>query len=111
VAAAVVTPTINRKTVWGDRRVHFVTLAVDTGDYAAGGIPVSATNVGLNSLENVLFQGAMIDVAATPTALIPRWNAGKIQLFEAATAGASFTEKPAEAMGAGCTVDVIAIGY
>jgi hypothetical protein len=68
MANPVVTPTINRKSVWGDRRVNDVTLAFDTGTYVAGGIPITAAMVGLNVIDFVLFKGAALEVAATPTA-------------------------------------------
>lgn len=113
MAAVVTTTTVNRKSVFGDQRVVSATLAFDTGDYAAGGIAVTASQFGLVTINELLFQGAVLDVAATPTALLPRWNAStsKIELYEAAGAGLSFTEKPAEAMGTGATVRVLVIGF
>jgi hypothetical protein len=113
MAGVVTTTTINKRSVFGDRKVVNATLAYDTGDYAAGGIAVTAAQFGLTVIEAVLFQGAALDVSATPTALMPQWNHGdlKVRLFEAAAAGASFTEKPAEAMGAGASVRVLVIGY
>jgi hypothetical protein len=113
MAAVVVTSTINYKGVFGAKKVAAATLAFDTGDYAAGGIAVTPAHFGMSHITAVTFQGACVDVAATPTALIPRFvaSSSKIQLFEAATAGASFTEKPAEAMGAGATVAVFVIGH
>jgi hypothetical protein len=115
MAAAVTTTTLNKTTVWGTQRVVDATLAYDTGDYAAGGIAITPQQFGLTFIHSVLFQGAVLDVAATPSALVPRWvpssaTAGKIQLFECAGAGASLTEKPAEAMGTGATVRVIVLG-
>jgi hypothetical protein len=116
MAAVATTTTINRNTVWGDRHVVSATLAFDTGDYAAGGIAITPAQFGLAFIDDVLFEGAVLDVSATPTALIPQWNrtsavAGKIRLFEAAAAGASFTEKPAEAMGSGASCRILVIGY
>lgn len=112
MAAVVTTTTINKQTVWGTQRVVFATLAFDTGDYAAGGIAVTPAQLGLTALDEVVFPGAFTNVSATPTGLIPQWVAStsKIRLFEAAAAGADFTEKPAEAMGAGANVRLIAIG-
>lgn len=115
MADVITTTTINRKSVWGDRRAVSATLAFDTGDYVTGGIPVTAAQFGLSVLDEIIPLGAALDVAATPSALLARWvysaSAPKIQLFESAGAGASLTEKPAEAMGTGATMRVLAIGY
>lgn len=112
MAGIVTTTTITDKFVWGNKRVHFATLAFDTGDYAAGGIAVTPGQFGLASISSVLFQGAVIDVAATPSALLPRFSPtnSKIELYEGAGSGASFTEKPAEAMGTGAKCHVVVIG-
>lgn len=117
MAAVVVTATINRKSVFGDRRANMVTLAFDTGDYAAGGIAITPAMVGLKYIDMLQIEGAVTNVVATPTGLLGQWVpdaspsvGGKIRLFEAAAAGADFTEKPAEAMGSGATVRVLAIG-
>lgn len=113
MAAVVTTTTINRKQVWGTDRVFFCTLAFDTGDYAAGGVAVTPAQFGLSAIHAIMFTGASLEVAATPTGNIPRYNAatGKIQLFQSAAADAPFAEKGAEAFGAGATLDVVVIGY
>lgn len=114
MAAVVTTTTIDRKTVWGQDRVHFCTLAFDTGDYAAGGVAVTAAQFGLNVIREIIFPGAAIEVSATPTAQIPYYNpsTSKIVIFQGAgVAGDPFPEKAAEAFGAGAGVRLIAIGY
>lgn len=111
---AVTVTQIGRRTVFGDRRVGIYDVAL-SGNYATGGEPVTAANFGLNFIDVVNVCGAVTDVAATPTALLGQYVAatgstGTIRLFEAAAAGASFTEKPVEAYGTGSTVRVMVIG-
>lgn len=117
MAAVVTTTTINRTTVWGDRKAVSATLAFDTGDYAAAGIAVTPAQVGLQVIDEILFMGAALEVAATPTASVPQYNrvsatSHKIRLFQSTTGAPAFlTEKVAGAMGAGATVRILVIGY
>lgn len=115
MAAVVTTTTIRKKVVLGSMRVSFVTLAFDTGDYAAGGVAVTAAQLGLNRIDSIMFEGLGIETAATPTANIPRWNptnttTGKIQFFQGAGAGDPMPEKGAEAFGTGASVRLVAFG-
>jgi hypothetical protein len=114
MAAVVTTTTVNKRIVIGSKRMVLATLAFDTGDYAAGGVAVTAAQFGLVKIDTLFFEGASLEVAATPTANIPRWNpsTSKISLFQADTTdGDPFAEKAAEAFGAGATVGVIVIGH
>ena len=111
---AVTVTQVGRRTVFGDRRVGFYDVAL-SGSYVTGGEPITAANFGLNDIDFLDVQ-AVTDVAATPTALIGQYlpssaAGGTIRLFEAAAAGDSFTEKPAEAYGTGSTVRVMAVGH
>lgn len=113
MAAVVTTTTINRKTVWGDDRVVDATLAFDTGDYAAGGVAITASQFGLQAIRLVI-PATALEVSATPTAQIVRWNptTSKLEVYQAgANAGDPFPEKGAEAFGAGASVRVLVIGY
>jgi hypothetical protein len=117
MAAVVTSTTVNKKFVIGSKRMVLATLAFDTGDYAAGGVAVTAAQFGLTAIDALFFQGASLEVAATPTANIPRWNpatssTGKISLFQTGTAAdGPFNEKGAEAFGSGATVAVVVIGH
>jgi hypothetical protein len=114
MAAVVTTTTVEEKLVFGNKRVHRVTFAYDTGDYAAGGVAVTAAQCGLNTILGMFFEGVALEVSATPTAQLPRWNqtTSKIQYFQGSgTAGAVFPEKGAEAFGAGAGVTAWVIGH
>lgn len=114
MAGVVTTTTVNRTTVWGDRKVVFASLAFDTGDYAAGGVAVTAAQFGLSTKIDEMIVTQSIEVSATPTGQIAEYNpaTGKIRVFQGATsADAPFNEKGAEAFGSGANVRVIVIGY
>jgi hypothetical protein len=117
MAGVVTTTTINRSNVWGDRRAVSATLAFDTGDYAAGGIVVTPGQFGLQVIDEILFMGAALEVAATPTASVPQYNrvsatSHKIRLFDSTTgAPAYLPEHAASAMGSGATLRCLVIGY
>ncbi len=113
MAAVVTTTTINRKDVWGTRRVVNASLAFDTGDYAAGGVAVTPGQFGLHVIDDVIVLQA-IEVSATPTANLGMYNpaTSKIRFFQADTTdGDPFQEKAAEAFGAGANCRVLVIGY
>jgi hypothetical protein len=112
MAPVVTTTSIQKRAVLGSFRMVFSTLAFDTGDYAAGGVAVTAGQFGLNRIQEIIFPGAAVEVSATPTAQIPRFNptTSKVEIFQSATADAPFAEKGAEAFGAGASVRVIVIG-
>jgi hypothetical protein len=114
MAAVVMTPTVNEKLVFGNKRVHRVTFAFDTGDYAAGGVAVTAANCGLNTILGMWFEGVGLEVAATPTANVFRWNGStsKLEVYQTGTAAdGPFNEKGAEAFGAGATVTAWVVGH
>lgn len=112
MAAVVTTTTINRKSVWGDRRVVSATLEFDTGDYAAGGVAVTPAQFGLGVIDEVICHVGL-EVSATPTAQLYRYNpsTSKIEVFQSAAADAPFAEKGVEAFGAGASVRCLVIGY
>lgn len=113
MAAVVTTTTVVEKFVFGTKRVHLVSFAYDTGDYAAGGVAVTAAQCGLNVITGMFFEGVALEVAATPTANLPYWDssASKIVYFQSAAADAPFAEKGAEAFGTGATVRAWVIGH
>ena len=112
MAAVVTTTTVNRKSVWGNDVVLDVTLSFDTGDYAAGGVAITASQFGLTAIRYVNCEVGL-EVSATPTAQLYRWNeaTSKIQVFQAAAADAPFNQKGNEAFGAGASVRCLVIGY
>ena len=110
MAAVVTTTSIARKSVWGDRRVVTATLTFDTGDYADGGIAVTASQFGLTVLDFVIPLGPAFTADAANPAAYDVANS-KIVLFETGTsADAPLNEKGVEAMIA-ATLNVVAIGY
>lgn len=114
MAAVVTTTTIQKRAVVGSLRTVFATLAFDTGDYAAGGVAVTAGQFGMNRIQEIVFPGAALEVSGTPTAQIPRFNptTGKVEIYQSgANAGDPFPEKGAEAFGSGASVRVIVFGF
>ncbi len=113
MAGVVTTTTINAKHVWGDQRVVDATLAFDTGDYAAGGVAITAAQFGLNSIQYVMPQPVGFEVSATPTFNLWNWigSTSKLQAVQSAAGDAPFAEKGAEAFGAGASLRVLVIGY
>ncbi len=113
MAGVVTTTTINAKHVWGDQRVVDATLAFDTGDYAAGGVAVTASQFGLNSIQYVIPQPIGLEVAATPTFNLWQWvpATSKLRAAQSAAGDAPFAEKGAEAFGSGANLQVLVIGY
>jgi hypothetical protein len=112
MAPVVATTTVNRKSVWGDRRMVDATISFDTGDYAAGGVAVTPAQFGLQVIDFILCDLG-IETSATPTAQLVRYNpsASKLVVFQSATTGVPFPEKGAEAFGTGASVRVFVIGY
>lgn len=113
MAAVVVTTTVNRTTVWGDRKVVFADLAFDTGDYAADGVPITPAQFGLNTVIDECIVTQAFEVSATPTANVGMFNPDDvaIRFFQSAGDGDALDEKPAEAFGSGAGCRVIVIGY
>jgi hypothetical protein len=64
-------------------------LVSDNGDYAAGGLAVSASTFGLSRLDTVDVHGVVIDGTAATLAEGATWDkaAGKISLFTSAGDG------------------------
>lgn len=109
MAAVATTTTIIRRSVWGDRRVVSAKLAFDTGDYADGGIAVTAAQFGLKNIDALIPQGAAFSATLANVAAWDHANS-KIVLFESAGDGDMLDEKPAEAMTA-TTLYVLVIGH
>lgn len=108
MAGVVTTTTVLARTVWGTKRVVLAKLAFDTGDYADGGIAVTAAQFGLTSIDAVIPQGASFSASL---ANVAAWDqsASKIVMFECGADGDMLDEKPAEAMTA-TTLYVTVIG-
>lgn len=102
---------IGRRTVFGDRRVAFLTLT-PTDNYETGGLVFTPTMAGMNDLDYVSVQtGSSSDLA---TALVGKYNAatGKILFYEGSAAGTALSEKTnAEAFPTGFFVSVMAVGH
>lgn len=114
MAAVVTTTTIQKRVALGSLRAVFATLAFDTGDYAAGGVAVTAGQFGLNRIQEIVFPGAAIETSATPTGQVPEFNptTSKIRIFQTGTAAdGPLNEKGAEAFGTGASVRVIVFGF
>lgn len=79
---------VNSDTVPGDRRMHVVDVTLD-GSYAAGGYAITAANVGLSSIDQVILPGVKTALSAT-TALAPEWDYtnGKLKFFKGNGVGA-----------------------
>lgn len=109
MAAVATTTTVVRKSVWGDRRSVTAKLVFDTGDYADGGIAVTAAQFGLQVLEVVIPLGCAFSATLANAV---SWDpaTSKLVLFECGADGDMLDEKPAEAMTA-TTLNVLAIGY
>lgn len=107
-----VAATINKRSVFGDRRVHNVTLTF-SGNYATGGEAVTAGLFGLNSLEMLVFDGVAVATdLATATAVKYDSATAKIVHFESGASGAALAEKTnAEAYPTGSNVNCLAIGF
>lgn len=109
MAAVVTTTTVLARSVWGTKRVVLAKLVFDTGDYADGGISVTAAQFGLTSIDAVIPQGASFTATAAD---VPAWDQAnsKIVLFQTGTAAdAPLNEKGVEAMLAE-TLYVLVIG-
>jgi hypothetical protein len=102
---------IGRRTVFGDRRVAFLTLT-PTDNYETGGLVFTPTMAGMNDIDFVtIATGAASDNA---TALVGKYNAatGKIFFYESGAANAALAEKSnAEAFPTGFTVQVMVVGH
>lgn len=113
MAGVVTTTTIQKRVTLGSLRAVFATLAFDTGDYAAGGVAVTAAQFGMNRIQEIVFPGAALEVAATPTAQIPRFNptTSKVEIYQSGAEDAPLKEKGVEAFGSGAAVRVIVFGF
>lgn len=60
MAAPVMTVTINRRAVVGDRRSIEATIAYDTGAYATGGVAIAASDFGLQQLDGIQVIGSEV---------------------------------------------------
>ena len=84
---------------------------VDDGDWTAGGFALTASQFGLNRLDDVRFHGAAINGTGATLGSLPAWDAtaGKFTCFEANTADAELVESDLTAMS-GYEFHVTAIG-
>lgn len=60
MAAPVMTVTINRRAVVGDRHSIEATVAYDTGNYATGGVAIAASDFGLQQLDGIQVIGSEV---------------------------------------------------
>lgn len=60
MAAPVMTVTIDRRAVVGDRHSIEATIAYDTGNYATGGVAVAASDFGLQELHGIQVIGSSV---------------------------------------------------
>ena len=102
----------NADTTFGNKKVKIRTLTF-TGDYATGGVSLTASDVGLKKIQFVEFSGvgAASDVA-TANALTYDYTNSKVVLFESGASGAALAEKTnAETVPTGLNVRAVFIGY
>lgn len=121
MAAAVITrtkPSDVNNTVFGNKKVKFVDITADTGDYAAGGFTLTAAQLGVKHVDICICDGG---VATQGTAgasavgigltYVSSGTSVKFQLYETgASSGAPLAEKGAEAYAANFTFRVMVIG-
>lgn len=112
MAAASVTFTEVRRTVFGNKRVVIGDLAF-ADDYATGGISAPASLFGLSSINFISFSGVGVAAdEATANALGYDYGASKIVLFEGSAAGTALSEKTnAEAVPTGMYARCMVIGH
>lgn len=87
-------------------------LTSDNGDYAAGGLAVTAATFGLSRLDGVRIHGVVSDGASGATAFeAPYYDATtkKIQFFEQGAGAGPFPESNNTALS-GYTIRVTAVG-
>lgn len=120
MAAAVITrtkPSDVQNTILGNKKVKFVDITADTGDYAAGGFTLTAAQLGLRHVDMVIVGSAATTGTSGATASIvgvTYVSAGtsvKFQLYESGADDAPLNEKTAEAYAANFTFRVMAIGF
>lgn len=120
MAAAVITVTpvsTAKPYVEGNRNVAFFDITADTGDYAAGGFTLTASQFGLRRIDIVeLGSGAATQgtdgASAVPLGVTyPSATSVKFQLYETGgSSGAPLSEKGAEAYAANFTFRVKVTG-
>jgi hypothetical protein len=112
MAAGVATVTvIDKASVFGERRVVIASLAF-SDNYATGGLPLTAAQLGLTRLDYISIDPMGAADAGT-SGVIPHYDysSSKMQFFEAAGSGLALLEKTdAEAFPASMKVRVMAYG-
>ena len=112
--ALAATPIPRSNTVWGNKRVKVVDLAL-TGSYSTGGETLTADDCGLKRIEQVIPHGnaAEADLTGAWITKVDYQTNGdvKIALFEGAGAGVVPTQKPAEAYESAAELRVTVIGH
>lgn len=108
-------PTGVQDTVFGNKRIKIRDLTIDTGDYAADGFTISASELNLNRIDFV----SVGSVATTGTDGATASAIGieylsrtsiRVHLYESGAQNAPLAEKTAEAVAANFTVRLFAVG-
>lgn len=118
MAAAVITvtkPTGVTDTIFGNKRIKVRDITADTGDYAADGFTLDASNFGLKTIELVVIGSAATTGTDGATASVIGLeyldvDTVRFHLYESGAQNAPLAEKTAEAYAANFTVRVLVVG-
>lgn len=108
---AVAVTQVERKTVFGDRRILFATLTFSS-NYATGGESLTPAMLGMKRLDYIGFSGPAVSTDRA-TADVPGYDytTNKVLFYQTGTsANDPLNEKGAEAYITGCSVRVMAVG-
>lgn len=111
--AVAITKVTGADTIYGNKRVKVRDL-VFSGNYATGGESVVASDVGLQTIEQVQPHGGVAAAAdlATANPIFYNHATSKFTFYEGSSAATALTEKDnAEAYPTGSKVRVTFIGY
>ena len=118
MAAAVITvtkPAATQDTVFGNKRIKFRDITADTGDYAADGFTLTASQLGLSTIDFISVGSAATTGTdgATASLIGVEYESKKVvrfHLYESGAQNAPAAEKTAEAYAANFTVRIMAVG-
>ena len=113
MAVAVTTLTSGTDYVSGNKKVKVRTLTF-SGNYATGGESLTASDVGLKKIHQVIFHGGVAAASdlATANPIFYNHATNKVVFYEGSAAGTALAEKTnAEAHATGSFVTATIIGY
>jgi hypothetical protein len=112
MAVTITKPVADSDCVWGNKKVKVKKL-VFSGNYATGGESVTAANVGLKKIEQVIIHGGVAAATdlATAIAVFYDYTNSKFTFYEGSAAGTALSEKTnAEVYPTGCFFRATFIG-